>query len=394
MRGLDRSQRHSRPKHRQTLRQMSRQPFQRAFRLWRRLRVTGRRRLRRLSRQRQWTRLRLRRHRWINCSLQEQGNVADLAKAQEAAAGASAGANSAFLKQSNDEMNDFKARQAKFQANDDALMKSFLDHKVDPNNYIHNMGTGAKIAAGISMIFGGLGQGLIGGKNPGTEWLNNAINQDIEAQKNEQGKSLNAYQMNRQAMGDDMQAHIMTQNQMLTATQAKIAMASAAAQGPIAKFRGQQAINDLEKQKLQNRYMLSMMGEGQQGGGGGFMSADPAQLVQSMVPKELQPKAYEEIGRAQNVVKNKESILAAFDRATSDTHGPVNSLSSAAYTPGSINALHQMLLPNFKQIDGTVRQAAMDETFHNVTPTPWDTSSRIKEKKKCSSAVDGVRGRE
>ena len=50
-------------------------------------------------------------------------------------------------------------------------------------------------------------------------------------------------------------------------------------------------------------------------------------------------------------------------------------------TPGSVLALHQLLLPNFKQIDGTVRQAAMDETFHNVTPQPGDTEGKLAYKR-------------
>jgi hypothetical protein len=312
---------------------------------------------------------------------QEQGQIADLAKAQGAEAGATTKAYSEYNK-AMDKMQTPNDIVAHFKIKDDELMKSYLDHKIDPNNFVKHMSTGSKIAAGISMIFGGIGQGLIGGKNPGMEWLHNAISNDIEAQKNEQGKGYNLWRMNRDAMGDDMRANIATQNQMWTGVQAKVAQAAAAAQAPVAKFRAQQMINEIEKQKIQNRMTLGLMSQGMTGPGGGqFSAADPAQLVQQMVPKELQPKVYEEIGRAQNVARNKEEILSAFDRAANE-NTVMRTGAGFLRTPGSVMALHQLMLPNFKQIDGTVRQAAMDESFHNLTPAPGDTEGKIAEKRK------------
>lgn len=313
----------------------------------------------------------------------EQSDIGELAKGQIGEAGASAKA----YKEYNDTMAKMKTPDqimADYKGKDDALMKSYLDNKIDPDRYVNHMSTGSRIRAGIAMALGGLGQGLIGGSNPAIDWFHKTIENDIESQKNDQSKTMNVWKMNREAMGDDMRANVATQNQLWTGVQAKIAQTAAAAQAPVAKFRAQQMINDIEQRKIQNRQTLGLMTQGMQGGGS-FSQADPAQLVGQMVPKELQPKAYEEIGRAQNVAKNKEAILKAFDQAAEEAKGASGIMSAATLghyeTPG-MKALQQLLLPNFKQVDGTVRQAAMDETFKNVVPSPWNMGAGIDAKRK------------
>lgn len=313
----------------------------------------------------------------------EQQDIQDLTNAQTGQAGAVTAAYDKYNK-AMDQMKSPNDIMAEYKLKDDALMKDYLNHKIDPDRFVNNMSTGAKIRAGIAMIFGGIGGGLTkNGRNPAMEWLHNSIQNDIAAQQHDEGKSLNLYRMNREAMNDDMHANLATQNQMWTGVQAKIAQAAAAAQGPLAKFRGQQMISQIEQQKIQNRYMLGLMQGGQQGGA--FNQADPSMLVGQLVPKELQPKAYEEIGRAQNVAKNKEAILAAFDRAADEMHsggtGVLNAATLGHYESPGQKALMQLLLPNFKQIDGTVRQAAMDETFKNVVPTGWNMKDAVQSKR-------------
>lgn len=307
----------------------------------------------------------------------EQGDISDLAKAQMAESGQQTKA----YKDYNDAMAKMQTPEQvveTYRAKDDALMKAYLDKKIDPDHYTNNMTTGARIRAGIAMALGGLGAGAAGGPNHAMEWFKNAIDRDMESQKNEQGKSYNLWRMNREAMGDDMKAKIATQNQLWTGVQAKISMAAAAAQAPVAKFRAQQMINDIEKQKVQNRMTMGLLTQGQQGGGA-FSGADPSQLVQTMVPKELQPKVYEEIGAAQNTAKNTPGILQAFDAAANQVH-------AVDFIPGTQNvhqkSLHALLGPTFADIEGTVRQAAMDNMNNNVTPQFGDSQSTIDTKRK------------
>lgn len=97
-----------------------------------------------------------------------------------------------------------------------------------------------------------------------------------------------------------------------------------------------------------------------------------------MVPKELQPKVYDEIAAAQNTTNNSPAIIKAFDNAAKNIH-------VADFIPGIPNAdqksLHALLGPTFKDVEGTVRQAAMDNMNENVTPQFGDSSQTLKTKR-------------
>jgi hypothetical protein len=265
-----------------------------------------------------------------------------------------------------------------FQEKDAALFSAMQAGKINPDRYLQNMGTGSKIASSIGMILGGMGSGLTGGPNVAVESLNNAINRDMEAQRNDQSKNMNLWKMNREAYSTDLEANLATQNQMLNGAKYKVMANAAAAQGPLAQSRAAALTSDIGQKMAMNNNILSIM---KTTNSGGFSQSDPSQLVPYLVRDPAQQKqVYEEIGRAQNVSNNSQNILKSFDDASKD-----NTLlkTGGGYlrTPGSVMNLHQLLLPNFKQIDGTVRQAAMDETFHNVTPSPGDMSSTTAAKR-------------
>lgn len=260
---------------------------------------------------------------------------------------------------------------ASYKQKDDQLMQHFMDAKVDPNRYLNNMSTGSKILSFIGMALSGMGGGA-SGKNLAMDNINKAIDHDIEAQKNDQGKAMNLWKMNREQSKDEMQAHLMTQNQLLTGVQAKVAMAGAQTQNIEARFRGTELINQIEQQKAQNRFQLGLMS------GGGNM--DPAQLVSTLVPKEHQAQAFKEIGAAQNTARMGDTIMKSFEDAAKEN---TVMKTGAGYfrTPGSVHALHQAMQPTFADLEGTVRQAAMDNTFQNVTPMPGDSEHKIQQKR-------------
>lgn len=179
-----------------------------------------------------------------------------------------------------------------YKKQDEQLMKSFLDKKEDPNHYLKGLGTAAKVGAGIGVILAGMGSHATGGRNLALEQINKAIDNDIAAQRNEQGKALTTWKMNREAMGNDLAANLATQNQMWTAVQARISQIDASSKGPLAKLRADQVINQLEQQKNENRFKLSLM---QQASQDGDDNRATSMLIQARVPKELQKKAYEEV---------------------------------------------------------------------------------------------------
>lgn len=102
---------------------------------------------------------------------------------------------------------------------------------------------------------------------------------------------------------------------------------------------------------------------------------DPATLVRTHVAPDSQKKVYEEIDAAQTTAKNAPKILQSYDNA-------VAKLKSGIYTPEQFNqdigAMQVNLGPTFKDVEGTVRQAAMDNVFNHVTPNNLD--GKIKNK--------------
>jgi hypothetical protein len=108
---------------------------------------------------------------------------------------------------------------------------------------------------------------------------------------------------------------------------------------------------------------------------------DPAKLVPSYVPKEHQAKALAEIEGAENTRRMGKEIMDSFDQAVKDTSGITGGVTSLVKTPRSAMALHQAMQPTFKDLEGTVRQAAMDNTFKNITPSPFDTPTDIATKR-------------
>ena len=281
-----------------------------------------------------------------------------------------------YINQSQAEVAAQKKRYEEFKQKDEKLQKAFFN-KIDPNRYWNDKSTGSKIASSIGLILSGLGSGLTHQPNMAYEMLQNAINRDIDSQKNDQSKTMNLWKMNREAYGNDAQASLATQNQLLSAVKAKALMAQSQAQGPLAQARIAPLIQQIDAEKAQNQWRQTMISSQNSQRPGQLSNLDPAQMVPLMVKNpDQQKEVYSEIGRAQNVTKNSEKIMRAFDQAAKDNTA-FRTGAGLLRTPGSVMALHQLMLPNFKQVDGTVRQAAMDESFHNITPQPGDTDAKI-----------------
>lgn len=108
---------------------------------------------------------------------------------------------------------------------------------------------------------------------------------------------------------------------------------------------------------------------------------DPAKLVPGRVPKEHQSSVFKEIDAAENTKRMSKAIMDSFEQSVLDTSGS-GALTSYIKTPRSSQALHQAMQPTFKDLEGTVRQAAMDNTFKNITPVGTDTAEDIETKRR------------
>lgn len=274
----------------------------------------------------------------------------------------------------------------KLSQENDAMAQALADPKsdVDPRRYFHNLGTGGKIMNAIAMILGGMGAGLTHGPNMGMEVINNAINKDIESQKINLGKKESLLSQNLARFKDMKTAQMATYSQMNAMAQGQIAANTARYGGQAGQAMAQAALGQLKNQNLQSLTALKQqMFESQikqHLAGGDIANDNPLDYVKHVVPPAHQQKVFDEIGVAQDATQNEPSILKAFDEASKE-----NTIlrTGAGYLrePGSVNALKQGMLPLFKDIDGTVRQAAMDETFHNLVPKPGDADAKIQYKR-------------
>jgi hypothetical protein len=252
-------------------------------------------------------------------------------------------------------------------------LKDIQNQHIDAGRLWHNMSTGQKIGTSIGLILGGIGAGLTHTENAASKYLSQAIENDVRSQEMDLGKKKSLLDDNLREMGNLKDARLMTVVNARDVAALKMQEAMANAKDPMAQARLQQELGKFQMQTDQMMYPLQMKEAVKNALGSG--KVDPATAVQVLVPKEHQAKVFEEIGRADNIKKNKQNILKAFDQAASEWK--INPVSKRA----GVKMFHQMLLPNFKAIDGTVRQAAMDETFENLTPQLGDTDKTIAGKR-------------
>ena len=263
-----------------------------------------------------------------------------------------------------------------------AFQQDITDKHIDPNHYLGSMDAGQRMQTSIGLILGGLGGG--GQGNQALDFLNRQIDRDISAQQADLGKKETLLSANLRQFGNLKDATDMTkvmQNDILIT---KLKQAEATAQSPMAKARALQLSGQLESQQapivqqLATRRMLQ--GVQQPGGSNPLSKVDPAAFVPSVVPADRQKDVFGEIERAQDTRRMGDTILKSFDQAAHD-NTVLKTGAGLVRTPASVYALHQSMQPTFKDLEGTVRQAAMDNTFTNITPRPGDTRATINTKR-------------
>jgi hypothetical protein len=263
---------------------------------------------------------------------------------------------------------------------DDALANAFAAQKIDPDHYFQDH---SKVAAGIGILLSSLGQGIGMGKvqnNGALDVIQNGINRDIEAQKANQGQSLTLWQMNRQALGNDLAANAATQNQMYTALQAKIAQTAAASQKPIALANAQ--INNAKIQQIKdaNNFKLSLLNPTSD-------NPDPSTRIPLLVPPDKQKEVAMKVDAAKNVVTAAPSIYDAFQQSAKEVRPLTGGIgtSPTAFIPGQQSpgqkAFLARIFPTVQEEEGSVRQTAFDNIEHHLLPQFGDSDATIASKR-------------
>lgn len=176
----------------------------------------------------------------------------------------------------------------KYQAKDKLLEDSYHAQQIDPDRYLQKMDTGSRIASSIALVLSGIGAGITGGPNVAQQQINQAIASDIDAQRNDQSKALNLWKMNREAMGNDIQADLATQNQLLTAAKYKMAQAEASTHNAIAQQNLNQAKVGIDSQIATNNWMRSRLS-------GGAPGTEQQHLAEMSVMQQLRPDLFKDM---------------------------------------------------------------------------------------------------
>lgn len=276
---------------------------------------------------------------------------------------------------------------AKNKLKDDTLFQAFADKKIDPNRIFKDQSTGSKIGMGIAMVLSGMGSGVTGQPNMAAQMLKETVDRDVAAQAADKSGAETAWKMNREALGSDLAASLATQNQAYTAMKYKLQEAASQAASPAILARAGQAGALIDQKIAENRFQLGLMQQGTGGGSekGGFAGEDPSILVPHLIKEPaLQQKAFDEIDAAKAAKANAPAILEAFDQAAKD----VRVMSGGKFRnllPGVQSAynmkLEALMGPTFKDVEGTVRQAAMDNMSKNTHPEGFDSDEKIAQKR-------------
>lgn len=116
-------------------------------------------------------------------------------------------------------------------------VKDIHDSHINPNAYLENMSVGNKIGTAIGLILGGAGAGLSHTNNAALSWLDNQIQRNVDAQKNELGKKesiLSAYMNQYGNLKTASDMALATQNAWLAS---KFQQAGAMSNDPMYKQR-------------------------------------------------------------------------------------------------------------------------------------------------------------
>lgn len=207
---------------------------------------------------------------------QEAANIA-LAKAGENQAKAEYNAKV----QGDKVLNDLQQQHVEKEKNQQAI----IDNKVldmeqaskdynnlpplDQNRYWSKASTGDKLLAGISVILGGISQGKGETKtNPGIDYVNNAIDKDLESQKEMIGRKKEAFAMQDSLLGrmytrygNWEQAELAAKNAALEGVQRKLDIATSQYSSPLIQAKANLANKEIENQKQVNKLKFQLLAQ-------------------------------------------------------------------------------------------------------------------------------------
>lgn len=204
---------------------------------------------------------------------------------------------------------------------DDALIQAYQDKKLDPNRYLNSMSTGQKLLSGIALILGGAGGGASGQPNLAANMMNNAIERDIDSQKNDQSQALNLWKLNKEEYGDEISANLATKNQILAGLQVQLNSAAQGAKGSIALANAHGLNAQIQQEMNRNNMMLtlnsSLNGKTEEGSDEASFSKtlSAARIIAPKMAEEAEKHYIPSVGRTRISMtpQDRDSVVALTD---------------------------------------------------------------------------------
>lgn len=269
--------------------------------------------------------------------------------------------------------NNFNALESERQA----IMEDIKNSQIDPNRFIGQMGTGAKVGTAIGLLLSGFGAGLQGGKeNMAMSFLDKQIDNDIKAQQSELGKKNNLLSATMTQFGNMRDATAMARVITSDLYASKIKEAAARSMDPMAKARAEQAIAEMQ---MKNAPVLQELAKKQtimQGLKTGQVKT--AEAVPFLVPEKDRAKAFEEISKVETAEQQINDITKAMEEMAQ-----VQTLANRAANPiqssNQMAALQTSVMGALKPIFGALSESDKKEAMANV-PKVLDSPETIRMK--------------
>lgn len=170
----------------------------------------------------------------------------------------------------------------------DTIFNAVATSKINPDRFWQDKTTGGKILGGIALLLGGVGAGAAGGPNQAMQIINNRVQQDIAAQKNDQTNTMNMYKLGLQKYHDDQAAYNFATLNANAMVAGQLQRAAAIAGSAQAKAAAQMGIAQLTQQSIPLQQSLAMHQVAMQmaSGGAGTQGINP-----EMLPDEMRDRA-------------------------------------------------------------------------------------------------------
>lgn len=210
------------------------------------------------------------------------------------------------------QVSEYQTHMKSLNTEREALLSDIQNQHIDPNHFINTQDGASRIATAIGLIASGMGSGMAHQENLAAKFLNQQINNDIEAQKAELGKKENLLSANMRQFGNLRDATDMTRVMQTDILANQLKQAAAKQQSPLAQANLLKAMGQLEMQSAPVLSQMAMRKTLLSGAAKGQIA--PESVIRMVVPENEQAGATKELKEAQSAYRAKDNVLSAFDK--------------------------------------------------------------------------------